>query len=222
MFFDDLPNAFPILWQGLKITALVVSCTIVGGIIIGTLLALMRLSGKLPLMIFAKCYVNLFRSVPSLMVLMWFYLAVPMLYQLVTGKYLNVDTALLSSIIAFTIFEGAYYAEIVRAGIQAIPKGQLNAARALGLTYNQAMKKIILPQAFRKMLPLLLQQAIILFQDSTLVIAVGLTDFFRSAYVRGELMGMLPQYIMMAGGFYFVVCCICSYGVRKLQQRLTV
>lgn len=150
------------------------------------------------------------------------YFAVPFIYTGVTGKYLTIDTALVSSIVAFMLFEAAYFAEIVRAGIQSIPKGQSAAALALGMNYGQSMRFIILPQAFRKMTPLLLQQSIILFQDSTMVYAIGLLDFFRTNYVRGDLMSLLTQYILFAGLVYFTVSMLATFLVKKLQQRLRV
>ena len=118
------------------------------------------------------------------------------------------------------VFEAAYFSEIVRAGIQSIGRGQVSAAYALGMTYKQTMQLIILPQAFRKMLPLVLQQCIILFQDTTLVFAIGLVDFFRASYVRGDLMGYLTPYILGAGAVYFVISLTASIGVNALKKRL--
>ena len=187
----ELQAAMPGLMGGLWITFKVLFLAIIGGLALGTILALMRLSGIRILAVPAKLYVNFFRSVPLLLVLLWFYFAVPMVYNLVTGTYLTLDTAFTSCVVAFMVFEAAYFSEIVRAGIQSIGKGQVNAAKALGMTYGQTMRFIILPQAFRKMFPLLLQQSIILFQDTTLVFAIGLVDFFRASYVRGDLMGLL-------------------------------
>jgi glutamate/aspartate transport system permease protein len=192
---------------------------IIGGLTLGTILALMRLSGIRILAVPAKLYVNFFRSVPLLLVLLWFYFAVPMVYNLVTGTYLTLDTAFTSCVVAFMVFEAAYFSEIVRAGIQSIGKGQVNAAKALGMTYGQTMRFIILPQAFRKMFPLLLQQSIILFQDTTLVFAIGLVDFFRASYVRGDLMGLLTPNILLAGAFYFVVSLTASTAVNHLRKR---
>lgn len=219
---NELQTAAPILLSGLSITFKVLICTVIGGLALGTLLALMRLSGKPILAIPAKLYVNYFRSVPLLLVLLWFYFAVPMMYTMVTGNYLTVDAKFMSCTIAFIMFEAAYFAEIVRAGIQSIGKGQVNAAKALGMTFPQTMRLIILPQAFRKMLPLVLQQSIILFQDTTLVFAVGLVDLFRAAYVRGELMGLLEFYILSAGAVYFIISLIASKGVARLQKNLRV
>lgn len=221
-FLNDLQQSGPALWHGFSITIKVVVIATIGGIFIGTLLALMRLSSIKVLNLIAQAYVNLFRSIPLLLVLMWFYFAVPFIYTSITGKYLTIDTALVSSIVAFMLFEAAYFSEIVRAGIQSIPKGQIAAAAALGMSYGQSMRLIILPQAFRKMTPLLLQQTIILFQDSTMVYAIGLLDFFRTNYVRGDLMGLLTQYILFAGLVYFTVSAIATFAVKRLQRRLRV
>lgn len=215
----ELQAAMPGLMGGLWITFKVLFLAIIGGLALGTILALMRLSGIKILAVPAKLYVNFFRSVPLLLVLLWFYFAVPMVYNLVTGTYLTLDTAFTSCVVAFMVFEAAYFSEIVRAGIQSIGKGQVNAAKALGMTYGQTMRFIILPQAFRKMFPLLLQQSIILFQDTTLVFAIGLVDFFRASYVRGDLMGLLTPYILRAGAFYFVVSLTASTAVNHLRKR---
>lgn len=216
----ELQAAMPGLMGGLWITFKVLFLAIIGGLTLGTILALMRLSGIRILAVPAKLYVNFFRSVPLLLVLLWFYFAVPMVYNLVTGTYLTLDTAFTSCVVAFMVFEAAYFSEIVRAGIQSIGKGQVNAAKALGMTYGQTMRFIILPQAFRKMFPLLLQQSIILFQDTTLVFAIGLVDLFRASYVRGDLMGLLTPYILLAGAFYFVVSLTASTAVNRLRKRL--
>ena len=215
----ELQAAMPGFMGGLWITFKVLFLAIIGGLTLGTILALMRLSGIRILAVPAKLYVNFFRSVPLLLVLLWFYFAVPMVYNLVTGTYLTLDTAFTSCVVAFMVFEAAYFSEIVRAGIQSIGKGQVNAAKALGMTYGQTMRFIILPQAFRKMFPLLLQQSIILFQDTTLVFAIGLVDFFRASYVRGDLMGLLTPYILLAGAFYFVVSLTASTAVNHLRKR---
>lgn len=215
----ELQAAMPGLMGGLWITFKVLFLAIIGGLALGTILALMRLSGIRILAVPARLYVNFFRSVPLLLVLLWFYFAVPMVYNLVTGTYLTLDTAFTSCVVAFMVFEAAYFSEIVRAGIQSIGKGQVNAAKALGMTYGQTMRFIILPQAFRKMFPLLLQQSIILFQDTTLVFAIGLVDFFRASYVRGDLMGLLTPYILLAGAFYFVVSLTASTAVNHLRKR---
>lgn len=216
----ELNTAMPALVAGFGVTVRVLILAIIGGLTIGTVLALMRLSGKKWLSMPAAIYVNYFRSVPLLLVLLWFYFAVPNIYNWITGKFLPFDTAFTSCVVAFMLFEAAYFSEIVRAGIQSIGRGQVSAAYALGMTYPQTMKLIILPQAFRKMLPLVLQQCIILFQDTTLVFAIGLVDFFRASYVRGDLMGYLTPYIIGAGFVYFIISITASTGVNALKKRL--
>ena len=218
----ELSAAMPGLSAGLLNTLRLLVMAVAGGIAIGTVLALARLSPFKWLSVPAKLYVNYFRSVPLLLVLIWFYYAVPMMYSWVTGSYLTIDTAFTSCVVAFMLFEAAYFSEVVRAGIQSISKGQTNAAYALGMTYSQTMRLVILPLAFRKMLPLILQQSIILFQDTTLVAAIGLTDFFRAAYVRGDLMNLLTPYIILAGAVYFVISAVAMFGVKQLQKRLRV
>ena len=215
----ELQNALPALLNGGAMTLKVLVLAIIGGVFLGTLLALMRLSGIKALSVPAQLYVNFFRSVPLLLVLMWFYFAVPMVYKLVTGSLLTIDVAFVSCVVAFMVFEAAYFSEIVRAGIQSISKGQVNAAKALGMNYSQTMRFVILPQAFRKMFPLLLQQSIILFQDTTLVFAIGLVDFFRASYVRGDLMGFLTPYILLAGLVYFVISLSASTLVNHLKAK---
>lgn len=220
--FNELSAAMPGLMQGLGVTFRLLAFGVLGGIVIGTLLALARLSKWPWLSFLAKTYVNYFRSVPLLLVLIWFYYAVPMMYSWITGGYLAIDVAFASCAVAFMLFEAAYFSEIVRAGIQSVSKGQFHAAYALGMTYGQTMRLVILPQAFRKMLPLILQQSIILFQDTTLVAAIGLVDLFRAGYVRGDLMNLLTPYILLAGAVYFVISAAAMFGVKKLQQRLKV
>ncbi len=216
----ELSTAYPSLMSGMIVTMKVLLLAIVGGMALGTILAMMRLSGIKALELPAKLYVNFFRSVPLLLILLWFYFAVPMIYNGITGKYIMFDTAFTSCVVAFMVFEAAYFSEVVRAGIQSIGSAQVNAAKALGMTYGQTMRLVILPQAFRKMTPLILQQCIILFQDTTLVFAIGLSDFFRSAYVRGELMGYLTPYILGAGAVYFIISLLASIGVQRLQKNM--
>ncbi|KPC50870.1 amino acid ABC transporter permease [Amantichitinum ursilacus] len=221
MTLTDLSQALPGLWEGMKVTLELLVMAVVGGIVVGTLLALMRLSGNKFMSAVAGFYVTYFRSIPLLMVISWFYFAVPLVIGMVTGTNRPIG-AFVSCLVAFTAFEAAYYAEIIRAGIQSISRGQVNAAYALGMTYPQAMRLVILPQAFRKMTPLLLQQSIILFQDTSLVYAVGLLDFFNTSYSKGNITGEIGQYIMLAGAVYFVISFGASRMVKRLQKRFTV
>jgi len=154
--WSSIPGALPFLWEGMKVSLEITLTAVVVGIVWGTLLAMMRLSSVKPLAWFAAGYVNLFRAIPLVMVLLWFFLIVP---QLLTGTFNlspGTDVRLTSAMIGFALFESAYYSEIIRAGIQSVPKGQVAAASALGMTYAQAMRLVVLPQAFRNMVPLLL------------------------------------------------------------------
>lgn len=214
--------SLPYLLNGMVLTLKVTITAVIIGILWGTALAILRLSDIKLLSWFARGYVNLFRSIPLVMVLMWFYLIVPG----VVGKIFNLspttDIRLVSAMVAFSMFEAAYYSEIIRAGIQSISRGQASAALALGMTQWQSMKLIILPQAFRAMTPLLLTQGIILFQDTSLVYVLSLSDFFRISYVIGSRDGTQVEMILFAGAVYFVISLSASLLVNYLKKKRTV
>ncbi|CAB3749634.1 glutamate/aspartate ABC transporter permease GltK [Paraburkholderia solisilvae] len=218
--WSGIAGALPTLWTGAIITFKITVIAIVCGIVIGTLLALLRLSGVKPFEWFARLYVTLFRSIPLVMVLLWFFLIVPQVLQNLLGLSPDIDIRLASAMIAFSLFEAAYYSEIIRAGIQAVSRGQVNAAFALGMTYGQAMKLIVLPQAFRAMIPLLLTQAIVLFQDTSLVYVIGLADFFRTAANIGDRDGTIVEMVLFSGACYFVICVVASSIVKSLQKKV--
>ena len=187
----------------------------VGGIVFGTILALMRLSGNKALELPAVIYVNGMRSIPLVMVILWFFLLIPLLI----GRPMGAE---LSAIITFTVFEAAYYSEIMRAGIQSVPKGQVNAGYAVGMTYSQAMQLIVLPQAFRNMLPVLMTQTIILFQDTSLVYAIGAYDLLKGFEVAGKNFNRPIETYLVAAVVYFVICFSLSMLVRHLQQKIQI
>jgi glutamate/aspartate transport system permease protein len=186
-----------------------------GGIVLGTLLALMRLSGRQLLKIPATIYVNGMRSIPLVMVILWFFLLVPTLI----GQPIGAE---LSATITFVAFEAAYFSEIMRAGIQSISSGQVNAGRALGMTYGQNMRLIILPQAFRNMVPVLLTQTIILFQDTSLVYAIGAYDLLKGFTTAGKIYGRPEEAYLLAAVVYFVICFGLSFMVKQLQSRIAI
>ncbi len=193
----------------------------IGGIILGTLLALMRLSGLKALMLPATFYVNGMRSVPLVMVILWFYLLMPAaFFDMIPGGANNRSE--ISAIITFIAFEAAYFSEIMRAGIQSISRGQVNAGRALGMTYAQNMRLIILPQAFRNMVPILLTQTIILFQDTSLVYAIGAYDLLKGLTTAGKIYGRPEEAYLLAAVVYFVICFGLSYIVKKLQNKIAI
>ena len=186
-----------------------------GGIAIGTLLALMRLSGRKWLVLPAAFYVNTLRSIPLVMVILWFFLLIP----LITGLRMGAE---LSAIITFTIFEAAYYSEIMRAGIQSVARGQVHAGYAVGMSYAQTMQLIVLPQAFRNMLPVLLTQTIILFQDTSLVYAIGAYDLLKGFEVAGKNFNRPVETYLVAAAVYFVICFGLSMLVRQLQKKIAI
>ena len=193
----------------------------IGGIILGTVLALMRLSGTKLLTVPATIYVNGMRSVPLVMVILWFYLLMPSwFFNLIPGGANNRSE--ISAIITFVAFEAAYFSEIMRAGIQSISRGQVNAGQALGMTYAQNMKLIVLPQAFRNMLPVLLTQTIILFQDTSLVYAIGAYDLLKGLTTAGKIYGRPEEAYILAAVVYFVICFGLSYLVKKLQNKIAI
>ncbi|WP_340614712.1 glutamate/aspartate ABC transporter permease GltK [Xenorhabdus thailandensis] len=217
--WSSIVPSLPFLLDGLSITAKITVIAVIIGIVWGTMLAIMRLSSIKALSWFAALYVNLFRSVPLVMVLLWFYLIVPNLLQNILGISPKTDIRLISAMVAFSLFEAAYYAEIIRAGIQSISRGQSSAALALGMTQLQSMRLVILPQAFRAMIPLLLTQGIVLFQDTSLVYVLSLADFFRTATNIGERDGTQIEMVLFAGFVYFVISFSASMLVNYLKKR---
>jgi glutamate/aspartate transport system permease protein len=201
--------------KGLIFSVQLTLVAMVGGIIIGTLLALMRLSGKKWLELPAATYVNTMRSIPLVMVILWFFLLIPLLI----GRPMGAE---LSAIVTFTLFEAAYYSEIMRAGIQSVPRGQTFAGYAVGMTYAQTMKLVVLPQAFRNMLPVLLTQTIILFQDTSLVYAIGAYDLLKGFEVAGKNFNRPVETYLVAAVVYFVICFTLSMIVKRLQKKIAI
>ncbi len=187
----------------------------VGGIVLGTLLALMRLSGKPWLAGPAAAYVNTMRSIPLVMVILWFFLLIP----LMIGRPMGAEV---SALITFTLFEAAYYSEIMRAGIQSVPRGQVFAGYAMGMSYRQTMQLVVLPQAFRNMLPVLMTETIILFQDTSLVYAIGAYDMLKGFEIAGKNFNRPVETDLVAAGVYFVICFSLSMLVKRLQARIQI
>ena len=213
-FFDwGIIQSF--ILKGLVFSVELTLVAMLGGIALGTVIALMRLSDKPWLVLPAAAYVNVLRSIPLVMVILWFFLLIPLLL----GRPLGAET---SAIITFTVFEAAYYSEIMRAGIQSVSKGQVAAGYAVGMTYAQCMKLIVLPQAFRNMLPVLLTQTIILFQDTSLVYAIGAYDLLKGFEVAGKNFNRPVETYLAAAVVYFVICFSLSMTVRRLQAKIAI
>ncbi len=213
--FFDWSVIGPFVWKGFIFSIWLTVVATIGGIILGTILALMRLSGKPWLALPATAYVNTMRSIPLVMVLLWFFLLIPF----AIGRPLGAET---SAIITFIAFEAAYFSEIVRAGIQSIPRGQVHAGQAVGMTYGQNMKLVILPQAFRNMLPVFLTQTIILFQDTSLVYAIGAYDMLKGFETAGKNLGRPVEAYLLAAVVYFFMCLALSFAARKLQEKIQI
>ena len=221
--FDVIARSLPYMGQGMLFSLGLTFLSMLGGILLGTVLALMRLARFKVLNVPAGGYVNLLRSTPLILVIFWFYFLVPLALKKISGDpYAQGIGPFYSALIAFTMFEAAYYCEIIRAGIQSVPRGQVHAAYALGLPYRQAMMKVVLPQAFRNMIPILLTQGIILFQDTSLVYVVGLTDFMGAASKVAQRDVRLVEMYLFAALIYFLFCYSASYFVKRLQARYSV
>ena len=203
------------IMKGLLFSVQLTVIATVGGIIFGTFLALMRLSGKPSLVYPATIYVNTMRSIPLVMVILWFFLLIPFLI----GRSIGAE---LSAVITFVAFEAAFFSEIMRAGIQSIPRGQVFAGQALGMTYAQNMRLVVLPQAFRNMIPVLLTQTIVLFQDTSLVYAIGAYDLLKGFVTGGKIYGRVEEVYLLAALTYFVICFGLSTLVRRLQARIAI
>jgi len=214
----EIATSLPALATGMAITLQITVVAIGVGIGWGAVLAVMRLSPVKPLEWLARAYVTLFRSIPLVMVLLWFFLMVPQLIQNVFGVSPRTDIRLVSAMTAFALFEAAYYSEIIRAGIQAVPRGQVSAASALGMPYLMTMRLIVLPQALRATVPLLLTQAIVLFQDTSLVYVIGLADFFRTSANIADRDGTTVEMILFSGSVYFIISILISSGAKALQN----
>jgi glutamate/aspartate transport system permease protein len=220
--FNIVVKNLPLLWSGLLLSMKLFAIALVGGIVLGTLLAMARLSSWKILSYPSAGFVNLIRSIPFIMAIFWFYFLTPMLVSKFTGQQGEAIGPFWSAVVAFIMVEAAYYSEIIRAGIQSVPRGQPWAAYALGMNYWQAMGHVVLPQAFRNMLPIMLTQAIILFQDTSLVYVVGLKDFLGAASTAGQISGRVVELYIFVALVFLVICFGASRLVKYLQARMDV
>jgi glutamate/aspartate transport system permease protein len=221
--FSVVANSLPYLWKGFQYTVQLTVTSAIGGLFFGTLLALARLSSWKPLAMAAAGYVNLMRSIPLVLVIFWFFFLVPLMAQGITGAERPPQIgAERTALITFILFEAAYFCEIMRAGIQSIPRGQVFASYALGLDYWQTMGNVVLPQAFRNMIPVLLTQTIILFQDTSLVYVISATDFVGAAAKIAQRDSRLVEMYLFVAIVYFVLCYTLSWLVKRLQVKVAV
>ncbi len=222
--FETIWRTAPYLFrEGMTFTLTLTAMATVGGVVFGTLLAMMRLSRFKWLAWVGACYVNLMRSLPLLLVIFWFFFLVPYIGAWIIGSPTPIQVgAFWSSVITFTMFEAAFFCEIMRAGIQSISRGQTSASYALGLNYWQTMSNIILPQAFRNMIPILLTQTIVLFQDTSLVYVLSITDFLGAASKVAQRDGRLVEMYVFVALIYFIICFTASRLVKRLQRRVAI
>jgi glutamate/aspartate transport system permease protein len=222
--FDVIARTWQVLvFEGLAFTLKVTVIAMIGGIVLGTLLAMMRLSSSKPLSMVAATYVNALRAIPLVLVIFWFYFLVPYVGAWIIGSPTPIKVgAFTSALVTFILFEACYYCEIMRAGIQSISRGQASAGYALGMNYWQVMKKIVLPQAFRNMTPVLLTQTIVLFQDVSLVYIISLPDFVTIASKVAQRDGRLVEMYLFVALVYFLICLALSFWVKRLQSRIAV
>jgi len=213
--YSVLRPSLSYIWTGLLFSTNLTLIAMSGGVIIGTLLAMARLSSLKVLPTVATMYINLMRSIPLVMVILWFFLVIPIF----TGKAIGAER---SAIITFTAFEAAFYSEIMRAGIQSVSRGQAMAGYALGMSYWQTMRLVVLPQAFRNMMPVLLTQTIILFQDTSLVYAIGAKDLLKAAEIAGKNYNRPIEMYLFSAVIYFVICFTLSSLVKRLQAKIAV
>ena len=222
--FDVIQRTWQhLIFEGLLFTVKLTLVAMLGGVILGTILAMMRLSSNRLISFVATTYVNLIRSVPLLLVIFWFYFLAPYIGAWIIGAHEPVQVGAFSScLITFILFEAAFYCEIMRSGIQSIPRGQISAGYAIGMNYWQTMAYIVLPQAFRNMIPILLTQTIVLFQDVSLVSVLGIPDFVGSANAVAHRDGRLVEMYTFVAVIYFILCFSLSSLVKKLQQKVAI
>ncbi|MFC7518952.1 amino acid ABC transporter permease [Herbaspirillum sp. GCM10030257] len=206
--------------EGLLFTLKLTGIAMVGGLLFGTLLAVLRLSSNRYIATLSGAYVNTIRSIPLILVIFWFYFLAPYVASWVTGSDKPVYVgAFASTVITFILFEACYYCEIIRAGIGSVGVGQKAAGAALGLTAAQNMLYVILPQAVRNMLPVLLTQTIILFQDVSLVYVLSITDFVGAASKLAQRENRLVELYSFVALVYFIICFTVSSAARRLQSE---
>lgn len=217
--WGTISKAWPYLVEGMVMTLFLVAVAMLLGIVVGTLLAICKLFGPSSLKIFVNAYVNIFRSIPLILTILWFYFLMPPIFRLITGDQNLTVGAIYSALAAFTLAESAYYCEIMRAGISSVRGGQTHAAMALGMTRWQALHFVVLPQAFRNMMPSLINQTIALFKDTSLVYVISLNDFLGAASKLGQRDGRLVEMYLFAAIVYLVICSVGVWFVGLIQKH---
>lgn len=218
--FSSVTNSWRFLLDGASFTLELTLVAVTGGLLLGTLIAVARLSHKWWLKTLASAYVNAIRSVPLVLLLFWVFFLMPELLRYLVGASRPITVeASVSAMVTFVVFEAAYFAEIIRAGIGSIKSGQIAAAAALGLNYAQTMRFVILPQAIKHMLPVLLTQVIVVFQDTSLVYVISANDFLGACSKIAQRDSQLILMYLLAAVVYLTVSLALSRSVRRFEKR---
>lgn len=218
--FSSVTNSWRFLLDGASFTLELTLVAVTGGLLLGTLIAVARLSHKWWLKTLASAYVNAIRSVPLVLLLFWVFFLMPELLRYLVGASRPITVeASVSAMVTFVVFEAAYFAEIIRAGIGSIKSGQLAAAAALGLNYAQTMRFVILPQAVKHMLPVLLTQVIVVFQDTSLVYVISANDFLGACSKIAQRDSQLILMYLLTAVVYLTVSLALSRSVRRFEKR---
>lgn len=217
--FDVILKALPYLWSGLQFSIALTASTFFFGLVLGTALALLQhlqvpVAGQL-----VRLYVAFLRSTPLILVLFWFYFLIPLALAYVTQQRPTPIGANMTAFITFAIFEAAYYSEIIRTGLRSIGDGQYKASRALGFTTVQTYRFVVLPQVRKVVSPVILSQTIILFQDTSLVYVLSVTDFLGAATKLGQINGTLTEMYLTVAVVYLVICSAASLAVQRMKRR---
>lgn len=221
--FSIVIQSLPYLWEGLRFSLLLTGFSFVAGLALGTVLALLQHLQIPVLAQIAKAYVALIRSIPLIMVLFWFFFLVPLIagWMFNNGRPMPIG-GMATAFITFTLFEAAYYSEIIRVGLRSVNKGQYEASEALSLSTFHTYRHIVLPQVFRVTSPIILSQTIILFQDTSLVYVLSLTDLVGAASKVAQLNGSLVEMYLAVALIYLVICSAASQLVAVLRKRTRI
>lgn len=211
--FSQIVPYIPFMLEGIWVTLKFVFFAIILGSILGTVLALFKIGSIKPLRWFADAYTSVFRGTPLILQLMIIYYSIPQL----TGYDIS---PFLSAILAFGLNSSAYISEIIRAGIQAVDKGQMEAAQALGVPYRAMMKDIILPQALKNILPALMNEFITLTKESAIVSTIGYLDLMRRAQVVGADLFRNFEPLLFVGLIYWCLVMGLTMIGRVFERRL--
>jgi len=210
--FDVVARNINFLMGGFLVTLKLTAFALGGGIILGMLVGLGRISRNAWVYQPVTLYVNFIRNVPLILVIFWFYFVMP----IIAGRPLN---PFLSAVISFIIFEATYFGEIFRAGYQSISRDLINAAYSTGLTYGQTARFILVPIAFRRMLPSMITQSIVTFQDTSLAFVIGLQEFVRRTSIVDNLEVRSIQLFGFVAVVFFIFCFIGSKISRHFEEK---